>query len=284
MRTAVRPLAGLLIICFYALYLLFSQFVGIGKHRADPTLESAVLPPPLQVFLYLGDRYLAANVELTRVLMTGGELTGVQQDVYHRLHSAVATFNPCHEDNFYIANALLAWAGGADLAIDILREATNCRFWDELPPFLLGFDLYYFKNENARAREMLFIAAERSTDNNVGYRKFGIMMEAEAQPDLEAALRYLMAERASTRDSKLRDLLGKRIVRLEGLVALRKAQVEFELRYRRKLEDPADIFAAGILKDVPVDPLGLGYQFADGRFSLRELTIGGMSEREKWMR
>lgn len=274
----------LLVIALYSAYAVLVHGVSFRVAAPMQFEEQTVLPAPLQIFLYGGDRYLAANVELTRVLMTGAEITGSQQDIYHRLHRVVAELNPCHEDNYYIANALLAWAGGATLATDILRTATDCRFWDFVPPFFLGFDLYYFDRDFVEAKKMLFLAAERSPENSVGFRKFGIMMEAESHPDLSVATAYLRGEWEKTTDRKLKELLGKRVKRLEGLMALRNAQAEYERRFHKKLENPDEIFSQGLLSGVPSDPLGLGYAFVGGEFRLRELSVKGLRDTERWKR
>ena len=263
----------------YLLFAIAAKNLSSSPMRVDEVPGSVVLPPQLQAVLYLGDRYLAANIESTRVLATGGE--GVLTDYYHRLHQAVSLLNPCHEDNYYIANALLAWAGGVDPAIGILREATRCRFWDEVPPFFLGYNLYFFKRQYAEARAFLFLAADRSTENRLGFQKMGIMFEAEAYPDVGAARRFLALQLQQARDAKLREMLTLRIGRLDGLITLREAQTAFEKGTGRKLEDPHDLLRCGILKQFPSDPMRLGYEFGNGQFSLKEITVRGIVGRPK---
>ena len=265
----------------YLLFLVGAKEVSSSRIRADELPGSVVMPPTLQAVLYFGDRYLAANVESARVLATGEDASGMLTDYYHRLHQVVSALNPCHEDNYYIANAILAWAGGVDPAIAILREATRCRYWDEVPPFFLGYDLYFFKRDYAQAKAMLFEAANRATENRIGFQKMGIMFEAEAYPDVNAARNYLVLQRSQARDAKLRELLGLRIGRLDGLITLRNAQTEFEQRMGRKLENPQDLLTAGVLREFPVDPMRLGYEFGKGQFSLKELVVQGMEQRPK---
>jgi hypothetical protein len=273
----VRTAAGLAVaLCAYIAFVAGARLIGTRGVAVTDAMDSVVLPPSLQTVLYLGDRYLAANVESTRVLATGGDLTGARNDYFHRLHLAVADLNPCHEDNYYIANALLAWGGGVDPAIGILKAATACRFWDEVPPFFNGVNLYFFKRQHLAARDMLLEAARRATENRAGYERFAIMVEAETMIDLRTAHRYLVSQRDHARDVKLRGMLDLRIGRLEGLIALNDAQEAFEKRFGRKLEDPNSLLQTGIMKAFPLDPMRLGYEFADGRFSMRELKIRGL--------
>lgn len=271
----------LLALLAYLVFIAAAKNIASTPDGMSDTGGSVVLPPPLQTVLYLGDRYLAANIESSRVLATGGDLKGEQADYYHRLHPVIAQLNPCHEDNYYIANALLAWAGGVDPALQILGEATRCRFWDEVPPFFHGYNLYFFKRDWKAAKDLMFVAAERSPANRAGFQKLGIMMEAEAYPDIGAARNYLALQQEQSRDPKLREMLGKRIARLDGLISLRDAQASFEKRFARKLENPMDLLTNGILKQFPQDPMRLGYEFADGQFSLKELKIQGMENARK---
>ena len=242
---------------------------------------SVVLPAPLQTALYLGDRYLAANVEATRVLVTGGPVQGIAQDYFDRLHQTVAVLNPCHEDNYYIANSILAWAGRVDPALDILRAATRCRFWDEWPPFFLGYDLYFFKRQYHLAKESLFEAAARATDNRVGFMRAGLMFESEGRPNIRAAQQFLIAQRDQARDARLKQLLEQRIGRLGGLIVLQDAQLAYEHRFGRPLQNPNDLVSSGVLKRFPQDPVGLGYVFEEGQFGLKELKIRGLEGMRK---
>ena len=71
-------------------------------------------------------------------------------------------------------------------------------------------------------------------------------------------------------------MLDKRIVRLQGLMALRAAQQRYEARFGQALTDPQALIDSGELNAFPDDPLRIGYEFAEGRFRLRELKIAGL--------
>lgn len=265
-----------LLLLAYLVFLAGARNVAAPSLRPVEVAGSVVLPAPLQTLLYLGDPYLAANVEADRVLITGGPVEGIALDYFERLHLTIALLNPCQEDNYYVANGLLAWAGSVDAALAILHGATQCRFWDEIPPFFYGFNLYLFKRDGLRAKDMLFEAARRSSENQVVFKKLGIMYEAETYPDFRAAQKFLIAQRDQSRDSKLRQLLDKRIDRLEGLILLRDAQAAFERRFRRPLKAPDELLASGLLARFPTDPMRLGYIFEGGQFVMREVKIRGV--------
>lgn len=253
-----------------------------SKRKVVQVPDSVVLPATFQSVIYLGDRYLAANIETTRVLMAGEEIVrGSDQDYLYRIHTVVSQLNPCHEDNYYVANALLGWGGNVDAAIDILRIATQCRFWDEVPPFFLGYDLYFFKYQHKAAKEALFLAAERSEQNRVGLQKFGLMIEAEGMPDARAARAYLSSQKDQVRDKKLKSMLELRIRRLDGLILLRDVQAKYEQATGIALQNPNDLISKGYLAAFPLDPLNLGYIFADGVFAMKEVGISGVTRPQK---
>ncbi|HQR03993.1 MAG: hypothetical protein JSR19_05345 [Proteobacteria bacterium] len=256
----------------YGFFIVASRAIGIvTPPQAMP--GSVVLPPTLQTVLYGGDPWLAADVEAARVLVTGGPVEGIAPDYFERLQLAVALLNPCHEDNYYVANALLTWGGTVDSALAILRGATDCRFWDEYPPFFLGYNLDFFKGAHRQAKQALFEAADRASNNAAVFRRIGILYEAETYPDLHAAQKYLVAERDEARDTRLKQLLDQRIGRLAGLIVLQDAQDAFERRFRRLLQAPQELITSGMLKEFPRDPVRLGYVFENGRFALKELKI-----------
>lgn len=241
--------------------------------------DRVVLSAPVQVLLSGGDRFLAANFESIRAVATASdapEAAEANASFAIRARRVVAQLNPCHEDNYYQGNALLTWGGAVAEGNDLLRRATDCRFWDEVPPFFYGFNQYFFLHDVDGARTALETAAERATDNAAAFRKFAIMLAAGELKDDNAALEFLQHERAQTNDPKLQGMLDKRIARLQGLMALRAAQKRYEARFGWALADPQALIDSGELAAFPDDPLRIGYEFAEGRFRLKELRIAGL--------
>lgn len=233
----------------------------------------------MQTLLAGGDRFLAANLEAFRSVATTSDAPGATESNASfgiRARRVVAQLNPCHEDNYYFGNALLTWGGSAVEGTDLLKRAMDCRTWDELPAFFYGFNQYYFLHNIPEARRALEIAAQRATDNAAAFRKLAIMLAAGEYKDDEAALTYLQNERDRAKDPKLRQMLDKRVGRLSGLIQLRQAQKAYETRYGKPLADPAALLESGLLQAYPNDPVGIGYEFADGHFRLKEVKIAGL--------
>ena len=263
----------------------FALFAAIAAWRAQQPAQLApqlfadrvVIPAPLLIALHSGDRFLAANLETMRLSATGMDDRGVDTGYLIRAQREVARLNACHEDNYYLANGLLTWGGAVEQGNEVLRAAVKCRFWDEFPPFFYGINLSFFQRNNEEAARMLEIGAQRSTDNAAAMQKLAVMLRAEQFADERLALNYLTQQRDSSNDPKLRDMLNKRVIRLQGLIELREAQRQFEAQHG-PLTDLQHLVTQDILDELPTDPLRLGYELRDGSIELKKLKIAGLEE------
>lgn len=241
--------------------------------------DRVVVSAPVLTALYGGDRFLAANLEAIRLSATAVDQGQADLHYLVRAQGVVAQLNACHEDNYYLANGLLTWGGAVTEGNEVLRHAINCRFWDGIPPFFYGVNLAFFDKDKAQAVQAFEIAAERWPENAVTLRRMAIMLRAEALADERLALNYLMQQRDTTHDPKLRDMLDKRVIRLQGLIDLRAAQRRYEEAHG-PLQDFQQLVDSGEIAMLPQDPLRLGYELRDGRIEFRELKIPGMENQQ----
>jgi hypothetical protein len=123
--------------------------------------------------------------------------------------------------------------------------------------------------------ESLNLAAKRALDekNAVFFKTVAIALTSNAQKDAQLALQLLKTERDQATDERLRSSIEIRVLRLEGLLTLRDAQEQFSSRFNRPLTHPQELISSGILESMPVDPLGIGYEFREQAFHLRQLRI-----------
>lgn len=264
--------------------LIYVVLVRVGSEPVGSRINGAedrvVVSAPIQVVLALGDRFLAANLETMRLATTGMEVnpvTGTIDGRYLlRAHQTVTELNPCHEDNYYLANSILAWGGADDEANKVLLAAAECRYWDFLPAFLYGFNQYFFNRDIKEAQRGLEMAAQRSGENANAMRRFAIMIAAEELDDEAMALAYLREQQRQASDPALAESLSDRVVRLERLIELRNAQSKYEEAVGKPLPSPQALLESGIIDAFPIDPLGIGYEFIDGQFKLRQLRIQGV--------
>ncbi|MBP8286236.1 MAG: hypothetical protein KAX57_05290 [Rhodoferax sp.] len=277
MRSRYAPLL-LAILCLVA-------FAGIAFWRAQQPLPleqpqvrgRVVISAPILLALYGGDRFLAADLEVMRLAATGMDDGQSDTNYLIRAQQVVAQLNACHEDNYYLANGLLTWGGAVSEGNQVLRAAVQCRTWDYIPAFFYGVNLAFFQRDTAEAQRVLELGAQRSPENAAGLRKLAVMLQTETIADEKLALDYLTRQRDSTSDSALRAMLDKRVVRLQGLVALRDAQRRFEAK-NAALIRLEQLVEAGFIPALPDDPLRLGYELRAGKIILKKMKIAGMED------
>lgn len=234
--------------------------------RNEPQSEMLVeLPRFVQVALLGGDRYLAANVAVLRTLLNRTDSdTHEQYAAQARAQVDASQFNPRHEDNYYLAAALLSWSGYVPDAELILRRAADSRPFDMLPPFFLAFDYYHFDHQPVLGAHWMSEAARRadSESNRISLTRIASRW-AEKGGDPREALRLVRVLIAQARYGTLRQFLQLRATRLEGLIVLLDADKSYRQRFGKPASSLDDYVTARQLNQLPVDPLGLGYRLDD---------------------
>lgn len=263
----------------FGVFSVASQWRAHTPSPVAPVIDGrVVIAAPVLLALFGGDRFLAANLETMRLAATGVDWGQADADYLIRAQQEVAKLNPCHEDNYYLANGLLTWGGADREGTEVLRRAMDCRFWDELPAFFYGFNKAFFNKDIAEASRALELAAQRATDNAAGFRKLAVMLQAEDFSDEKLALDYLIHQRDMARnDVKLYQMLDKRVIRLQGLLTLRAAQRSYESLYG-PLSNLARLVSSRELPAIPDDPLRLGYELKNGQIILKKFQIAGVEE------
>lgn len=233
---------------------------GVKRARAGAEIEVA-LPIFVQVALAGGDRYLAANWSAIRALVTEtSRMAPGEYEILAQVQKDASWLNPAHEDNYYIATAILPWEGQLEPTQVILRRATLARFFDYQPPFYYAFNLVYFKGDGFGASEWLRQAARKLPDpeEQVTMEDFAARWLDRSQ-DLDMAVRILDAMAAQARRQDFADYLRQRSERLRILAALRRAASVYTERNGKPPTVLEDLLRSGLIRKLPVDPLGSGF-------------------------
>ncbi|MFP6862802.1 hypothetical protein [Pseudomonas sp.] len=240
-------------------------YSGLRLHdheRLDQRLEVLRVRLPLLVQLLYsgGDSYLAANLNVFRSVVVDAAVT--ERETYRiqgQLQADAARFNPLHEDNYYLAAAILPWNGQVEAGQEVLLKAAQARTWDMWPAFYYAFNAMYFERDMLTAGEWAEIAAQRSPKNAPALRSMAAAWY-ERQNDSAVALDVLRNMHAQSTDKDFRLLLQARIARLEGLLVLRAALADYRQQHQGKLPTAWEqLIGYGGLEVFPEDPLGKGY-------------------------
>lgn len=249
-----------IVVAALAFAMVTQRFKSIPRQTVNVEMQVA-LPLFVQVFGAAGDRYLAANLMAIRALWS--DVFRMKPDefaILAKLQTDVSWLNPSHEDNYYIAAAVLPWNGEFDAGQMILARATAARRFDFMPAFFYAFNLLHFKGDAVGASTWLHEAAQYLPDpkERMQMERLAAIWMDKAQ-DLEQAARVveMMASQASRKD--FRRYLEVRAARLRMLHELRRSAVTYQQRTGQTLLKIEDLIDSGILRELPTDPLGFGF-------------------------
>lgn len=239
------------------------QLSFVARQKAD-TETSVKLPIFVDVALAGGDRYLAANIGTVRGMVASVEASA-NSEAGLRLLAAiqkdVSRLNPGHEDNYYVAAGNLV---GTPLHTDgqwILRRAIDARPFDFLPPFFYAVNRMHYDKEPVDGARWMQVAAARSgeEDNRASMEKIAARWLLRGDdPSMAVAVLDMMAQQARTHG--LRQHFVKRAQQARDLMELQQAIDFYAERHARRPENLEQLVAAGILKRLPDDPFGKGYE------------------------
>lgn len=230
--------------------------------RSQVNAEIAIsLPSFIQVVLAGGDRYLAASWSSIRALVTETIRMGPEDfRVLAEVQRDASWLNPAHEDNYYIAAAILPWEGQLEAAQTILRRATLSRPFDVSPPFYYAFNLVHFSGDGLGAAAWLRQAAAKvpSPEQALMLESFAVRWLDRSQ-DIELAARMADEMAAQTKRKDFADYLRLRGQRLRDLAMLRRAASSYAEKFGRPAATLADLVQSGIVKNLPADRIGSGF-------------------------
>lgn len=263
MRRAVEllPLTGALL-CLLAFAALVPQLYGRPRPLASPEMEVA-LPRFVQVAMAGGDRYLAGNLAGFRALVASTDkMTADNYRILGIVQSDLAWLNPAHEDNYYIAAAILPWNGEVDAAQYILRRASEARPFDWQPAFYYAFNALHFEKNPAKGAEWLRLSAEHTHDEmeQLQLQQLAAQWVARGE-DKELAIRLHRQMAKETQHRAFAQFLERRAIRLENIMALELAGARFKERMGRSPQRVDELVEQGLLATLPEDPFGMRYAF-----------------------
>lgn len=219
------------------------------------------LPRSVQVLVSAGDRYLAANLAGFRVLVADTlRMNAADYAVQAKLQTDIAWLNPAHEDNYYIAAALLPWNGQLDAAQFVLRRASEARLRDYQPLFYYAFNYYHFLRDPVTAADLLLKGAERTTDQQDQWALQNLAarwIERGYQTSAAAGIVDAMAKNAPP--GAFRNYLAKRALRLGELARLQELAKQYRELTGHPPSDLQQLVDSGLIRELPKDPLGMGF-------------------------
>jgi hypothetical protein len=279
-----KPLAVVALAALLALHLFTLGKASEGR-KILPQGEGDVFAVPLALIKITSLEFdgLAADFLFLRSIVFYGETyeridrqekTRVKQSEWKWLHTALdasTNLDPYFYDPYYFATAILPWEGHLVQETNrLLEKGTRYRDWDWVPPFFMGFNQFYFLQENAAASESLMKAWRRPGAPSMLASLAARLAEKGKQT--ENAIVFLEELLKRTEDKRLRKQYETRVDFLKGALYLENAVARYRKRFGKMPSRLEALVDQGIISGIPRDPLGgLYYISSDG-------TIGSTSE------
>lgn len=266
-----KKLSGVLILVLllsgYAL--IFPPFEQARKAVSSVELQELTLPPFVSRFLALEFRSVMADylfVQTTQFY--GGRMQSVEETprgawiwLYSNLY-VVTDLDPYFEDPYYFGNAVLTW--GAHMfnqANKLLQKGADARTWDWQLPFYLGFNKFYFLNDNKSGADYLSIASQRP-----GASSFLPTLAARLYNNAgktEIAIALLTDFWKNEKNVGLKKMYEVRIDALKKILSLEKAVAEYKSKFRKRPASLETLQRVGVVKEIPKDPYGGAFYIAE---------------------
>ena len=272
MKLAANWKLSLVALLAATIFVATAQRLKSAPRQSVRVEMQVALPLFVQVFMTVGDRFLAANIAAIRALVVDiPRMKPEEFAILAKVQEDVSWLNPGHEDNYYIAAAILPWQGEFDAAQRILARATKARRFDYQPAFYYGFNLLHFKGDAAGASAWIREAAEYLPEggDRIQMQNLAAIWMDKAQ-DVDLAIRVVEAMAKQTKRRDFQRYLEMRVIRLRALQSLRGAEATYRQRFDRAPATLQDLLDTGIVASLPQDPFGFGFEIDRfGRVILR---------------
>lgn len=256
---------SLLVACALGVFAL-SNLYGLRESPHERSREMVVrLPVVFQIAMAAGDRYLAANLAGFRILVSEAYRMGPEElRVQAQLQRDISWLNPAHEDNYYIAAAILSVPELIPAAQYILRRAADARLDDWQPLFYLGFNKYFFEKDPVAGAQVLLEAVPRMRDEGESWTMQNLAARwIERGYSAGDAARIVggMADNASP--GRFKRYLGFRAQRLRDLATLKGLAQRYREIHGKPIARLEDLVSSGLIDGIPADPFKRGYVLDD---------------------
>lgn len=249
---------------FVAALAVFAMSVLFGpretQHERSRELTVRV-PLVFQILTAAGDRYLAANLSGFRILVSEAYRMGpAELSLQAQLQKDVSWLNPAHEDNYYIAAAILSVPELIPAAQYILRRAADARPTDWQPLFYYGFNRYYFEKDPVAGAQALLEAVPRMRDEGESWTMQNLAARwIERGYSAADAARIVGGMADNANPGRFKRYLNHRAQRLRDLAMLKDAATRFRETQGRRLSSLDELVTMKLIEQIPEDPFRRGY-------------------------
>lgn len=177
---------------------------------------------------------------------------------FHGVMDASSDLDPYFVDPYYVGNSFLAWdAGMIQEANALLEKGSRYRDWDWTLPFFLGFNQFYFLQDNEKAAEYL-MEASRRPDASPVLASLASKLAFKANKT-ENSILFLEEIIKETEDESTKKLFEARLEAFKAISLLERAVHAYQARFKRAPRNVEELVKKNIIAELPKDPYGGKY-------------------------
>ena len=260
-----RVLPIILILLLFPVHVsIISKVTECKKLLPKGEGTSYVLPSPILKIMALEFDGLASDYAFLEALVFFGstsernERPRVKKWEYRWMYntlSASTDLDPYFLDPYYVAQAHLTWEGNMVRETNTLLEKGNrYRDWDWTIPFYIGFNHFYFFQNNEEGAVYLMDASKRQGAPSLLPQLAARLMYKANRT--ENAIIFLQEMIKRTDDENIRKQYETRLNALKAILFLERAATVYQDRFKKPPEKPDDLIAKNVIKEIPQDPYG----------------------------
>jgi hypothetical protein len=273
----MRSLLIAILVLSLAVAANYAAITKVSRERDTLRKEEGtglLFPASISRIVALEYKGLLADVLFSRAqTFYGGKLSRkevLSEEEWSWIYKSVdiaTDLDPYFLDPYYFGALTLAWdANNVKEANVLLTKALRYRTWDWTIPFYLGFNYFYFLQDNEKASDYLMEASRRP-----GASSLMVNLAAKLSYKVnrtENAIVFLDAILKRTDDERLRKEYETRLLALKRLLHLENGVASYQQKFGKKPHGLEDLIQRKIINEIPPDPYGGAFYLdAQGRVS-----------------
>jgi len=232
--------------------------------------QAVVIPAPILKIAALEYRGLIADIYFIKSMVFIGEtqLRNERPKVkewewqwWTKTLETAIDLDPYFFDPYYYANAFLPWdAHKTEEANRLLKKGSDYRAWDWMLPFFIGFNDFFFLQNDGEASEYLMEASRRPGGDPMLASIAARLAFRENRT--ETAIYFLEETAQKTENTSLKQHYEMRIKALRSILFLNNAVAVFKKKFGRTPTGIEELLKRNVISEVPRDPYGGMYYIA----------------------
>jgi len=262
--------------CFFALCGTALYFYALPMVTVKKTQHEQLFALPANVLRIVSIQFkeLSADMLFLNALTWLGGAKPQQAtrrylpEQYEWLHNTLknsVTLDPYFMDPYYLMNSALVWDRyKIEEVLPVMANGADIRTWDQLLPFFVGFNYYYFLSNGEQSIYYLNVASKRSGGNPF-YDTLAARIAYKVNKT-ELGIAYLEQQiHQAELEGRLYSVepLKSRLEVLKGIRKIELAVESYQNLFSRVPQDINELVKLRMLDSVPQDDLGGHYYLDD---------------------